>query len=63
MSKSGWERKVRDEKTIGGIGRLTNARIDKLQVYYGQAIRCNKLDLEGMKKEEWRGLCHSAPSD
>ena len=28
-----------DGKTIGGRGRLTDKRIDSLQVYYGKAIR------------------------
>ena len=57
------KQKLRDGKTIGGIGRLTNARIDKLQVYYGLAIQRHKHDLEGMKKEVWAGLYHSASSD
>ena len=57
------KQKLKDGKTIGGLGRLTNAKIDKLQVYYGLAIRRHKHDLEGMKKEVWAGLCHSASSD
>ena len=32
------KQKLKEGKTIGGIGRLTNAGIDKLQVYYGLAI-------------------------
>jgi len=57
------KQKLKDGKKIGGIGRLTNARIDKLQLYYGLAIRRHKHDLEGMKKEVWAGLYHSASSD
>jgi len=49
------KQKLRGGKTISGIGRLTNARIDKLQVYYGLAIRCHKHDLEGMEKEDEKG--------
>ncbi len=33
------KKKLMDGKTIGGAGRLTGAKIDKLQVYYGLAIR------------------------
>ena len=32
------KQKLKDGKTIGGIGRLTHARIDRLQVYYRLAI-------------------------
>ena len=45
------KQKLRYGKTIDGIGRLTNARIEKLQLYYGLTIRRHKHDLEGMKKE------------
>ena len=57
------KQKLKDGKTTGGTGRLTGTRIGKLQVYYGLAIRCHKFDLEGMKKEVWAGLYHSASSD
>ena len=57
------KQKLKDGKTIGGMGRLTGARIDKLQVYYGLAIQRHKFDLEGMKQEVWAGLYHSASSD
>ena len=32
-------KKLSDNKTIGGKGRLTNQKIDQLQIYYGLAIR------------------------
>ena len=51
------------EGTIGGRGRLTTERIDKLQVYYGLAIRRNRYNVEGMKKEIWAGLHHSVSTD
>lgn len=42
--------KLTDGKTVGGKGRLTDKIIDSMQNYYGQAIRENKGNLEGMKK-------------
>ena len=41
---------LQDVKSIGGAGRLTNSKIDKLQVYYGNAIRDNTQDTEFLKK-------------
>ena len=41
---------LEDGKSIGGIGRLTNTRIDKLQVYYGKAIRENTHSINSMKQ-------------
>ena len=55
--------KLSDGKSIGGFGRLTADRIDRLQTYYGLAIRRHKNDLEGMKKEVWAGLHHSASTN
>lgn len=40
----------RDVKRLGGKGKLTQCLVDKLQNYYGIAIRSNVGDLEGMKK-------------
>ena len=37
---------LEDGKKIGGKGRLTNAKIDNLQAYYGMAIRRNVNNLE-----------------
>ena len=45
------------------VGRLANALIDKLQVYYGLAIRRNTGNLQGMIKEISAGLHHTASSD
>jgi hypothetical protein len=42
-------KKLSDGKTVGGKGRLTDKVIDKMQNYYGKAIRGNKGNLEGMK--------------
>ena len=38
-----------DGKSIGGTGRLTLATINKLQVYYGRAIRNNTHDIHQMQ--------------
>ena len=38
-----------DDKGVGGKGRLTDKVIDKMQNYYGKAIRENKGDLKGMQ--------------
>ena len=40
----------KDNKGLGGKGRLTDAMIDKLQNYYGIAIRTNCKDIDSMKK-------------
>jgi hypothetical protein len=50
------------EKGLGGRGKLTDATIDRLQNYYGIAIRQNKNDLEGMKKAVLATLFHVASS-
>lgn len=38
-----------DGKSIGGRGRLTDNAIEKLQVYYGRAIRGNSASITDMK--------------
>ena len=41
--------KLSDGKSVGGKGRLTDKVVDKMQNYYGKAIRGNKGNLEGVK--------------
>ena len=41
----------KENKGLGGKGKLTDALIDRLQNYYGIAIRSNVGNLEAMKKE------------
>ncbi len=53
----------RNLQYTGYIVRLTSDRIDKLQTYYGVAIRRHKDDLEGMKREVCVGLYHTASSN
>ena len=56
-------RKLKKEKKgMGGKGRLTDAMIDKLQNYYGIAIRSNSSDLTAMKKAIHASLFHCASS-
>eukprot|EP00794_Sanderia_malayensis_P002897 gene2897-3348_t len=49
-------RKLKDGKTIGGKGRLTKKVIDKMNNYYGLAIRQNKNNLDGMINDVMAGL-------
>jgi len=56
-------RKLKDGKSIGGKGRLTKTIINKMQNYYGLAIRRNKNNLKGMANDVMAGLYHIASSD
>jgi hypothetical protein len=49
-------------KGLGGRGRLTNVTVDRLQNYFGVAIRQNKGDLEGMRSSATGSLFHVASS-
>ena len=51
-------KKLSDGKGVGGRGRLTDKIIDKMQNYYGKAIRGNKGDLLGMKRSIKAIQCH-----
>ena len=53
----------KDNKGLGSKGRLTDAMIDKLQNYYGIAIRSNSKDIDGMKKAIYAAFCHCASSE
>ena len=50
-------------RRLGGRGKLTDAVIDKLQNYYGLAVRQHKDDLDGMKHDIIASLYHVASSD
>ena len=54
--------KLSDGKTIGGVGRLTDSRINSLQ-NYGDAICRNKGDLAAMVKAVQASLLHSNSTD
>ena len=52
-----------DSKKISGTGRLTKKGIDKLQNYYGMAIRSNVGDLRGMMMAVQATLHHMTSTD
>jgi len=52
----------KSKKGMGGRGKLTDSMIDKLQNYYGIAIRSNIGNLNGMKKTIYASLFHCASS-
>ena len=47
-----------DGKTVGGVGRLTDKIIDRIQTYYGYAIRHNKGNEEKIIKATWAVCYH-----
>jgi hypothetical protein len=49
---------LHDSKPLGGKGHLTQAEIDKLQNYYGLAIRRNVNNFEAMKRAVWGIFFH-----
>ena len=51
-------KKLEDGSTISGTGRLTIARIDTIQSFYGQAIRENKGDAKAMSRATHAILKH-----
>mgnify|MGYP000371403211 CR=1 FL=1 len=55
--------KLSDGKTLGGTGRLTETEIDKMQTYYGLAIRRNTEDVEKMKTAVWATFFHKASTN
>ena len=52
-----------DNSGLGGKGKLTDRQIDKLQNYYGKAIRFNVGNLAGMKRAIHASLRHCASSE
>ena len=48
---------------LGGKGKLTNSMIDKLENYYGTAIRSNVGSLEGMTKAVHASLFHCVSTE
>ena len=57
------DKKLSDGKGVGGKGRLTDKVIDKMQNYYGKAIRENKGDLKGMQTSISAILNHMVKSE
>jgi hypothetical protein len=58
LMKEKTRRKLHDSKPLGGKGRPTHSEIDKLQNYYGLAIRRNVNNLEVMKRALWAVFFH-----
>ena len=55
--------KLMDGKPVGGKGRLTKEKIDKIQNYYGMAIRNNPEDLAKMQNDIWAIFHHMIKAD
>lgn len=55
--------KCSDGKSLEGKGRLTIGEIDKLTIYYGNAIREHKNNLEDMYKAVWAVYFHTRSTD
>lgn len=56
-------KKLNDGKPIGGKGRLTDAVIDKLTVYYGNAIRKHSHSAKEMQAAVWAIFYHKRSTD
>lgn len=56
-------KKLSDGKVISGKGRLTDDVIDKLTVYYGNAIRGNNMSVKDMQKAVWAIFYHKRSTD
>ena len=56
-------KKLPDGQLIRGAGRLTDDLIDRLQLYYGNAIRAHVNNLQGMARSIWAGPFHRRSSD
>ena len=62
--KMDWKgKKLSDGKNIGGRGRLTDAATNKLQNYFGIAIRTNTDSIYAMKKSIYASLFHNSELD
>lgn len=55
--------KLSDGKTMGSRGRLRNAGINQIELYYGLAIRRNVNSFSNMKKEVWAEFYHLASTN
>ncbi|GFV09566.1 uncharacterized protein TNCV_3159631 [Trichonephila clavipes] len=53
-------KKLSDKKTLDDHGRLSDAEINKLQRYYGLAIRNNTDSIDSMKQAIWATYFHKA---
>ena len=63
LKKKQGSSKLSDGKPLCGKERLTEKYMDRLQNYYGRAIRDNVSDLQGMAKAIWASVCHRTSTD
>lgn len=63
LKVSSGKRKLSDGKTIGGKGRLTDCLIQKLTIYYGNAIRQHKNSVASMRQAIWAVWGHTFSTD
>lgn len=63
LKKTYGKTKLEDGKTIGGRNRLSNVEIDRLQEYYGLAIKRGGSDLDQMKRNVWATFFHKISTD
>lgn len=63
LKKSLSGKKLADNKTIGGRGRLTGKIIDKLSGFYGKAIRSHPDSVEDMYNAIWATFYHMQSTD
>ena len=52
-------KKLSDNKSVSGKGRLTQLKIDRVQRNYGEAIRKNKGSLKEMQDAVWAIFHHT----
>jgi hypothetical protein len=63
LKQSMKNKKLKDGKTLGGKGRLTDGLINKLQSYYGNAIQNNLQSLKDMQTSDWAIFYHTLVTD
>ncbi|KAK7106360.1 hypothetical protein V1264_017625 [Littorina saxatilis] len=63
VKKNARGKKLSDGKVLGGRGRLTDTEINKIQAYYGNAIRGNTNNLVGMRSAVWAIFFHKLSTD
>ena len=55
--------RLADGKFVSGKGRLTDVMINRIQNYFGQCIRNNKGNLQGMQNDIWAIFKHMIQDD
>ena len=55
--------KLADSKSVGGAGRLKGVICDKMQNYFGEAIKNNVGDVEAMRNAVWAIYYHMIKGD